>query len=218
LWRSAESSHAGDLLPCGTQLTGCLRLPLLYQAATQPHQINPQSIRCLLQVWKTSREAKSRNIRKKDETAPPQSFPNALSKRTLCNPLTNSSQAPLSSFPKSRTRPAPKSGRCAERRLRSESSRSAVNRSDLRLFAMTDHKFKIGQFVYFHPKRSRLVTVTPSGHGGAQGRSQSRAGAGGARMCVVLAASERQRERRGRAGAEDRRVSCKPYRRLGLFL
>jgi hypothetical protein len=28
---------------------------------------------------------------------------------------------------------------------------------------MTEHKFKIGQLVYFHPKKSRLAAGAPSG-------------------------------------------------------
>src|SRR5579872_5384002 len=32
-----------------------------------------------------------------------------------------------------------------------------------RLLAMTEHKFKIGQVVYFHPKKSKLPSHAPSG-------------------------------------------------------
>jgi hypothetical protein len=32
-----------------------------------------------------------------------------------------------------------------------------------RLIAMTEHKFKIGQIVYFHPAKSSLATGGPSG-------------------------------------------------------
>jgi hypothetical protein len=33
----------------------------------------------------------------------------------------------------------------------------------LKVLAMAEHKFKMGQVVYFHPKKSRLVSDAPPG-------------------------------------------------------